>query len=81
MSQFPTGLSSHEKSSRRLLSFDELRSTKGIRFSRQWLAVLIAKGRFPRPVKPGGGNVNAWFEHEIDDYLSGLAVARDSNPE
>jgi predicted DNA-binding transcriptional regulator AlpA len=63
--------------SRRLLTFRDLKLIKGIKFSRQWLDKLIAKGKFPRPIRPGGGTHKAWFEHEIDQYLDDLAAARD----
>jgi predicted DNA-binding transcriptional regulator AlpA len=43
----------------RVLSLAELKTVKGIRFSRQHLHRLIASGDFPRPVKLGA-NSNAW---------------------
>jgi predicted DNA-binding transcriptional regulator AlpA len=61
----------------RLLSFSELHSLKGIRFSRQWIAELIKRGRFPKPCKPGGGHASAWFEDEVDAFLENLRVERD----
>jgi predicted DNA-binding transcriptional regulator AlpA len=68
--------------SRRLLSFPELKGLKGIPFSRVWITELTKQGKFPRPVKPGGGagrySYSAWFEDEIDEYLNNLAAARDS---
>jgi len=81
VTQQSTGYSTDEKKSRaggrRLLSFSELRSLKGIPFSRVWILKLVQMGKFPRPVKPGGGGINAWFEDEIDAYLDQLARARD----
>jgi predicted DNA-binding transcriptional regulator AlpA len=62
---------------RRLLSFRDLKELRGIKFSRRWIDRLIAEGKFPRPVRPGGGMHKAWFEHEIDQYLDDLAAARD----
>jgi predicted DNA-binding transcriptional regulator AlpA len=68
-----------DPNNRRLLSFRDLKLIKGIKFSRQWINTLIAGGKFPRPVQPGGGMHKAWFEHEIDQYLDDLASARDGN--
>jgi predicted DNA-binding transcriptional regulator AlpA len=81
VSQQSTGYTTDEKKSRaggrRLLSFAELKELKGIPFSRVWVLKLVQAGKFPRPVKPGGGGINAWFEDEVDEYLSNLAAARD----
>jgi len=79
MSQASTAFSHDERKAggRRLLCFGELKSIKGIPYSRQWIAELIRKGKFPRPVKPGAGCFNAWFSDEIDRYLDDLAAARD----
>jgi predicted DNA-binding transcriptional regulator AlpA len=82
MSQQSTKCSREERkpSGRRLLSFADLKVLKGIPFSRQWIAALINQGKFPRPVKPGGGTArysySAWFEDEVDEYLNNLGAAR-----
>lgn len=52
---------------------------RGIHYSRSHLWRLEAEGRFPRRVKLGNGRV-AWLLDEIDDYLLGLAAARDAAP-
>jgi predicted DNA-binding transcriptional regulator AlpA len=65
---------------RRLLSFHELKTLKGIKFSRVWLNKLIKRKKFPRPVTPGAGGAfssKAWFEDEVDAWLNDLAAARD----
>lgn len=64
----------------RLLSFGELKSEKGIRFSRQHVHRLIRAGRFPPPIKPSGmaGGANAWPEDEIDRHLEACRAARDT---
>jgi predicted DNA-binding transcriptional regulator AlpA len=65
----------------RLLSFSELRSRKGIGFSRQHLGDLMRRGIFPKSVKtPGGGHINFWVESEIDAYIDRLIKTRDSAP-
>jgi prophage regulatory protein len=62
---------------RRLLSPDELKDLKGIRFSRQHLHRLIKAGRFPKPVKLGE-STNGWVESEIDQYIEDLIAERDA---
>lgn len=54
----------------RLLVFKELKTIKGIPYSRQHIYRLIKDGRFPKPFKPNGGlcGVNAWDELAIDQY-------------
>ena len=49
----------------RLLSRVELKSVKGIDYSKAHLHRLIRAGKFPRPIKLGE-NRNAWIEEEID---------------
>lgn len=61
----------------RVLSASELKSVKGIKFSRQHIHRLVVAGRFPKPIKIGE-NTNAWLETEIDEYLSGCIAARDT---
>jgi prophage regulatory protein len=62
----------------RLLSLDELRTEKGIPFSRQHIHRLVRAGKFPRPVKVGL-NRNGWIEAEIDGHLKMLVEARDEH--
>ena len=50
------------------LSFAELKTTKGIPFSRQHVYRLVSAGEFPAPIKLGA-MTNAWLEHEIDAWL------------
>jgi predicted DNA-binding transcriptional regulator AlpA len=59
----------------RILSYDELK-TRGIRFSRVWIAHLIKEKKFPRPVNLGSAHVG-FVETEIDAWLAGLIKARD----
>jgi predicted DNA-binding transcriptional regulator AlpA len=66
---------------RRLLSFKQLRTDKGIPFSKVWIWRLIQAGKFPRPIKFSAGGHNCWFEHEVDEYLENLRRARDEEPE
>jgi prophage regulatory protein len=63
----------------RVLSLPELKSVKGIKFSRQHIHRLVAAGKFPAPIKLGQ-NTNGWVEREVDEYLSSRITARDSVP-
>jgi len=67
----------------RLLSFPELRTEKGVRYSRQHLHRLVKAGKFPRPIKISGAanGANAWDEDEIDQHLETCRAARDSSEE
>jgi predicted DNA-binding transcriptional regulator AlpA len=65
----------------RLLIFPELKTRKGIAFSRQHVNDLIRRGVFPKSVKsPGGGHINFWLEAEIDAYIDRMIEARDTAP-
>jgi prophage regulatory protein len=59
----------------KVLSYPELRTEKGIRFSRQWIAKLVADGRFPAPIKLGAAT-NGFDETEIDAWLKARAAER-----
>lgn len=60
----------------RILDYDDLKIQKGIRFSRQWIDQLIAKGKFPKKVYLGDATVG-FVEHEIDEYLESKIAERD----
>jgi predicted DNA-binding transcriptional regulator AlpA len=65
----------------RLLIFRQLKSEKGITFSRQYINELTRRSIFPKPVKtPGGGAINFWIEAEIDGYIEQMRLARDTAP-
>ena len=51
----------------RLLSMEELRTVKGISYSRPHIFRLMKQG-FPKPIKLGL-NRNAWIEEEIDRWI------------
>jgi prophage regulatory protein len=55
----------------RLLYRKDLRTEKGIGYSRQHLYRKVKDGEFPRPIKPGISKYasNAWIETEIDEWL------------
>jgi prophage regulatory protein len=71
---------SKERRELHLLSFPELRSKKGICYSREHVRRLVHARRFPRPIKLGdarNGRV-AWSEQEVDDWLAARFAERDA---
>jgi prophage regulatory protein len=61
----------------RLLDNDDLWAC-GIKFSRQHLFRLIKAGKFPRPIKMGGGGRNTWIADEIDARIAARISERDT---
>jgi prophage regulatory protein len=53
----------------RLLSFKELKSTRGIHFSRRHLQRLEDENKFPRRVQLGENRIG-WVETEINEWLA-----------
>ena len=53
----------------RVLTFPQLKSEKGIPWSRQHIGRLARAGRFPKGRKLGP-NTKVWDEPEIDTYLA-----------
>lgn len=63
----------------KLLSYEELRTEKGINRTKQALNNAIAKDKFPKPIKFCGANSkNAWLEEEIDCWLAAKIVERNN---
>jgi prophage regulatory protein len=60
----------------RILRFLELKPLKSIPFSRQYVATLVADGRFPKPVYLGE-QTKGWLETELDDWLAARIAERD----
>ena len=58
----------------RLLTLPELKTSKGVPFSRQHIYRLVDAGQFPRPIK-GGVQRIAFVESEIDQWIE-LCAAR-----
>jgi predicted DNA-binding transcriptional regulator AlpA len=65
-------------SSLRLLSFKDLKSVKGIPYSRSEIRRKEKAGTFPMHVTLGDGNgaCIAWPESEVDDYIRARMAAR-----
>ena len=60
----------------RLVSFGELKTLKGIGYSRVHLNRLVQAGAFPAPI-PVGGNRVGWDEEEVDGWLEAKKAKRD----
>jgi prophage regulatory protein len=63
----------------KLISFEELSNSKGIRYSRVHLMRLVKAGAFPKPVEVGAARV-AWVETEVDDWILAKMSARSVEP-
>jgi prophage regulatory protein len=63
----------------RALSYSDLNTKKGIRFSRQWIRDLVNRGLFPAPFNLGQQSV-AFVEEEIDEWLASRIRERDKKP-
>jgi prophage regulatory protein len=61
----------------RFLYLPDLRE-RGIKYSRQHIDRLIKAGKFPAPVKPGAGGLNAWIDDEVDAYQKACIADRDA---
>jgi predicted DNA-binding transcriptional regulator AlpA len=59
----------------KLLRFNELKSVKGIPFTRRHIDRMEANGDFPVRVAVGQHHV-AWVESEIDEHIAELMAAR-----
>ena len=53
----------------KFLCYDELKKSKGIRFSRPWLWRLEKRGDFPKRTYLGEKTI-AWNEREIDEWMA-----------
>ncbi|HZC57323.1 MAG TPA: AlpA family phage regulatory protein [Xanthobacteraceae bacterium] len=60
----------------RIISYDGLRSEKGITFSKVWLWKLERDGKFPLRVRLGEKRYG-WPVEEIDAWLESRAAARE----
>jgi predicted DNA-binding transcriptional regulator AlpA len=63
----------------RLIRYPELKTQKGIPYSREHVRRLEVEGLFPKRGRlVDGSNYYGWIEAEIDAYLARRAAARDS---
>jgi prophage regulatory protein len=63
----------------KVLSYPDLKTEKGIRFSRQWIAKLIKAGQFPAPIKLGA-QTTGFIETEIDGWIQARIRDRGREP-
>jgi prophage regulatory protein len=50
-------------------------------YSRPSLYRLVREGKFPRPIRLGGGKAVAWLESDIDDFMTErIQASRDTSP-
>ncbi len=52
----------------KLINFADLKSSKGIAYSRDHLRRMVKEGRFPAPVPLSEARI-AWRESDIDDWV------------
>jgi prophage regulatory protein len=69
----PSPQSATKKQSR-LLTFNELKTLKGISYTRQHIERLEKANKFPERIKIGARVY--WYEHEIDEWIQSKADAR-----
>lgn len=60
----------------RLIPMSDLRSEKGIPYSRAHIYRLIEAGSFVKPIRCGGNRI-AFLESEIDGWIAGKVAERD----
>jgi prophage regulatory protein len=75
----PPEVTGHAPASLRLLSYKELKSAKGIPYSRTEIRRKERAGAFPLHVNLGGGKNGAciaWIESEIDGWIASRMAAR-----
>jgi prophage regulatory protein len=61
----------------RILSFEELRSEKGIPYSKVHIWRLERDGKFPKRV-PLGASRHGWSDSEVDEWIAARMAQRDS---
>jgi prophage regulatory protein len=68
---------SQESESMKILSIDELKTAKGIAYSKAHIWRLIRAGKFPQPIRLGENRI-AFPEREIDAFLESKVTERDA---
>lgn len=61
----------------RLIPYDDLRPEKGIVYTREHIARLVKREKFPAPVPLSSKRI-AWLEAEVDAWIAQLAAQRDA---
>ncbi|WP_104656998.1 helix-turn-helix transcriptional regulator [Ralstonia insidiosa] len=60
----------------RLLKRNQVLDRTGL--SNSVMYELIARGLFPKPIKPTGGRMSAWVEQEVELFIAQRIEARDN---
>ena len=63
----------------RILTFDELKSEKGVVWTRDHLRRLCRAGQFPAPLALSSARIG-WLEAEVDEWISKRAEHRGALP-
>jgi prophage regulatory protein len=63
----------------RLIIYPELRSVKGIAYSRMQLARLMKERKFPQSVRVSSSRI-AWYESEIDAWIAAKERGKADQP-
>ena len=69
-------IAAHWETTMRILSFEDLRSEKGIPYSKVHLWRLERDGKFPKRV-PLGQSRHGWLDSEIDEWITARMAERD----
>ena len=59
-------------SGKKIYSFKAMKAERGWPYSRQHTNRLVKAGRFAKPKKIPGGNLNLWTDEQIDAYYASL---------
>jgi prophage regulatory protein len=65
-----------EKDTMKILSYDDLRTVKGVVYSRVHLWRLEKAGQFPKRVSSAARH--GWVDSEVDDWLAARLAERDA---
>ena len=63
----------------KFLTFAQLKTEKGVPYTRRHLRDLCKEGKFPKPVELSEARI-AWLEHEVDEWLAAKVAARSAEP-
>lgn len=66
----------------KIIRYPQLKTEKGITYSREHIRRLEMVGKFPKHFAlSAGGSFIGWDEQEIDEHLNALAAERDATGE
>jgi prophage regulatory protein len=62
----------------KFLTFAQLKTEKGVPYTRRHLRDLVRDGKFPKPVELSEARI-AWIEDEVDAWQATKAAQRDAD--